>query len=163
MDLASHILRMVPWNWQNQYELSGATVPKSVKELLEALKLIEKAYPTDTVVDGPKNSAKLTDSSKRKIVSFDKRISKTHHQEKQCSLCKEHGGPHTTHNTRNGLKYESNGTLKKSFSGKKFHGSSNRPKRPNQGESRYAQLSAEIDKIEEVQQKNETRYQLKEA
>jgi hypothetical protein len=31
-DLASHILRMVPRNWQDQYELSGALVPQSVRE-----------------------------------------------------------------------------------------------------------------------------------
>jgi hypothetical protein len=43
-DLASHILRMVPRNWQDQYELSGALVPQSVRELLEVLECIEKAY-----------------------------------------------------------------------------------------------------------------------
>eukprot|EP00804_Cyclotella_cryptica_P013956 CCRYP_002458-RA/>CCRYP_002458-RA protein AED:0.31 eAED:0.57 QI:0/0/0/1/0/0/4/0/443 len=46
-DLASHILRMVPRNWQDQYELSGALVPQSVRELLEVLERIEKAYPTE--------------------------------------------------------------------------------------------------------------------
>ncbi len=35
--LASHILRMVPWNWQDQYEFSGALVPQSVREHLEVL------------------------------------------------------------------------------------------------------------------------------
>ena len=34
-DLASHILRMVSRNWQDQCELSGATVPQSIRELLE--------------------------------------------------------------------------------------------------------------------------------
>jgi hypothetical protein len=32
-NLASHILRMVPQNWQYQYDLTGAMVPQSVKEL----------------------------------------------------------------------------------------------------------------------------------
>ncbi len=45
-DLASHILRMVPQNWRDQYELSGAVVLQSVRELLEVLERIEKAYPT---------------------------------------------------------------------------------------------------------------------
>ena len=40
-DLASHILRMVPRNWQDQYELTGSTIPQSIRELLEALKHIE--------------------------------------------------------------------------------------------------------------------------
>ena len=40
-NLASHILRMVPRNWQDQYELTGATVPQSIREILEALERIE--------------------------------------------------------------------------------------------------------------------------
>ena len=42
-DLASHILKMVPRSWQDQYELTGATVPQSIRELLEALECIEQA------------------------------------------------------------------------------------------------------------------------
>ena len=71
-------------------------VLQSVRELLEALKCNEKAYPTDKVVEWPKNSAKLTDSSKRRMVSFDKRIPKKYHREKHCSLCKKTWG-HTYH------------------------------------------------------------------
>ena len=47
-DLASHILRMVPKQWQDQYELTGNTVPQSVQKLFEALERIEKAFPTVT-------------------------------------------------------------------------------------------------------------------
>jgi len=47
VDLASHILRMVPRQWQDQYELTGNTVPQSVRKLLEALERIEKAFPTE--------------------------------------------------------------------------------------------------------------------
>ena len=75
-DLASHILRMVPQNWQDQYELTGATVPQSVRELLEALEHIEQAFPTNKVGDGPKTTAKSNDSSKRKMISFDEKIPK---------------------------------------------------------------------------------------
>ncbi len=46
VDQASHILRMVPKNWQDQYKLTGGTVPQSIRKLLEALECIEKAYPT---------------------------------------------------------------------------------------------------------------------
>ncbi len=35
-DLASHILRMVPRHWQDQYELTGGMVPQNVCKLLEA-------------------------------------------------------------------------------------------------------------------------------
>ena len=37
VDLVSHILRMVPRHWQDQPELTGATVPQSICKLLEAL------------------------------------------------------------------------------------------------------------------------------
>ena len=41
-DLASHILRKVPRNWQDQYELTGSTVPQSVRQLLKALECNKK-------------------------------------------------------------------------------------------------------------------------
>ena len=53
VDLASHILRMVPRNWQDQYKLTGGTVPQSVCKLLEALECIKKAYPTKKEWKGP--------------------------------------------------------------------------------------------------------------
>jgi hypothetical protein len=152
-DLASHILRMVPRNWQDQYELSGALVPQSVRELLEVLERIEKAYPTDKVGEGPKNAAKSSDSSKKKMVSFSDRIPKRRRTEKYCSLCKKHGGAHTTHNTPDCRKYESNGTLKKNFKGSKPNGPSRGTERPARGGSSHAQLSAKIDKLEKSNKK----------
>ncbi len=70
MDLESHILRMVPQNWQDQYKLSEALVSQRVRELLEVLKHIEKAYPIDKVGVGPKNAAKSSKLLKKKMVSF---------------------------------------------------------------------------------------------
>ena len=43
VNLASHILQMVPRNWQEQYKLMGGTVSQSVYKLLEVLEHIEKA------------------------------------------------------------------------------------------------------------------------
>ena len=57
-DLASHILRMVPRNWQDQYKLSGAMVPQSVRRLLEAMECIEKACPTNKDHEGPRVALK---------------------------------------------------------------------------------------------------------
>jgi hypothetical protein len=90
-NLASHILRMVPQNWQDQYELTGATVPPSIRERLEALECIEQAFLTDKVRDGPKTIAKSSDSSKRKMVSFDERIPKKHRRQKNCFFVKAWG------------------------------------------------------------------------
>ena len=75
-DLASHILRMVPRNWQDQYGLTGGTVPQSVRKLLEVLERIEKAFPTEKDHEKPKAGAPGGGSSKKKMVSFDDQIPK---------------------------------------------------------------------------------------
>ncbi len=126
-DLASHILRMVPRNWQDQYELSGAMVPLSTRELLEVLEHIEKAFPNDKAGDGSKTNTNFTELSKRKIVTFNDWIPKKRHTEKHCSLCKKHESAHTTHNTLDCRKYDSNGTCKKSFKGTKPNGTCRGP------------------------------------
>ena len=36
-DLVSHILKMIPRQWQDQYELTGNTVSQSVQKLLRRL------------------------------------------------------------------------------------------------------------------------------
>ena len=46
VDLASHILQMVPTNWKDQYKLMGSIVLQSVCKLLKALERIKKAYLT---------------------------------------------------------------------------------------------------------------------
>ena len=50
-DLASHILRIVPRNWQDQCKLSGATVPR---KLFEALENIEKPFWLTRIMKGPR-------------------------------------------------------------------------------------------------------------
>ncbi len=123
-------------------------VPQSVRELLEVLECIEKAYPTKKVVEGPKNADKSGDLSKKKMVSFSDRIPKRRHTEKYCSLCKKHMGAHTTHNTPDCQKYDSNGAPKKNFKGTKPTGTSHGLKRPARGGSSYVQLSTKIIKLE---------------
>ncbi len=53
VDLASHILQMIPRNWQDQYKLTGGTEPQSVRKLLEVLECIKKAYLTKKEWEGP--------------------------------------------------------------------------------------------------------------
>ena len=70
VDLASHILQMVPRDWKNQYKLTGGTVPQSVRKLLEALECIKKAYPTEKEHEEPKASVAGGGSSIKRMVSF---------------------------------------------------------------------------------------------
>lgn len=97
--LVSHILRLFPRNWQEQYELSRTTVQQSVKKFLEAMECIKKAYPTNEVYEVPKSSTKPRNSLKMKTVFFNERISKIHRQEKHCLLCKQNSCPHKTYST----------------------------------------------------------------
>ena len=87
------------------------------------------------------------------MISFDERILKRCLKKKHCLLCKQHGGTHTTHNTVNCQKYESNGTPKKNFYGEDTHEKSCGHKKPHQGGSSYVQLSAKIKKLERFNKK----------
>jgi hypothetical protein len=118
-DLASHILRMVPKHWQDQYKLTGGTVPQSVRKLLKVLERIKKAFPTEKEREGPKASMTGGGSSKKWMVSFSDQIPKKSRKEaKHCALCKKHGGAQNAHNMGDCRKYEKNGTPKKAFAGK---------------------------------------------
>jgi hypothetical protein len=70
IDLASHILRMVPKQWQDQYKLTGNTVPQNVQKLLEALECIKMAFPTKRDHERPKTGTTGGSSSKKRIVTF---------------------------------------------------------------------------------------------
>jgi hypothetical protein len=68
--LVIHILRMFPRNWQDQYKLTEATVPQSVRKLLEALEHIEKAFPTKKEHKGPMARVTGGGSSKKSMAAF---------------------------------------------------------------------------------------------
>ncbi len=51
-NLVSHILRLVSRNWQDQYKLSGATVPQSVRKLLESLECIKRPIQLIRIMEG---------------------------------------------------------------------------------------------------------------
>ena len=99
-NLVGHILRMCPRTWQAQYELKTDTVPQGVRDLLNDLNKIKKAFQTEREHPSRKGKANPGDSGKRKMVSIHKPIPKKPHKDaKQCALCKKHGGAHATHNT----------------------------------------------------------------
>jgi hypothetical protein len=90
---------MCPRTWQTQYKLKADMVPPCVRDLLNDLEKIKKAFPTERDQPGKKEKANPGDSNKHKMVSFHEPIPKKPHKDvKQCSLCKKHGGMHVTHN-----------------------------------------------------------------
>jgi len=145
MDLASHILRVVLRHWQDQYKLTGATVPQSVRKLLEALECIKKAFLTKKECNGPKANVNGGGSSKKRMVAFSDRIRKKRRMDaKHCALCKQHGGTHNTHNMGECRNYEKDRTPKKAFTGKSEQSNSCNGSAPSEHNTCYVQLSAKI-------------------
>eukprot|EP00804_Cyclotella_cryptica_P018265 CCRYP_005976-RA/>CCRYP_005976-RA protein AED:0.46 eAED:0.82 QI:0/0/0/1/0.5/0.33/3/0/385 len=111
-DLATHLLRMCPAKWQTQYDLTENTTQVSTRALLLVLENIENNAELD---NKPASTTKAKGAdTKRKMESMDSRIPKKPKKvgwtEKHCVLCKKHGGPHKSHNTRDCRRYNKDGT-----------------------------------------------------
>ena len=111
-DLATHLLRMCPARWQAQYDLSENTTPVSTRALLFVLENIENNADLDPKPSNP--SKPKGAEGKRKMESIDSRIPKTPKKvgwaDKHCVLCKKHGGPFKSHNTRDCRCFNKDGT-----------------------------------------------------
>ncbi len=109
--LASNIMM-----WQNQYNLTHLTVPKSTCALLpdlEAIKWVMVEKLNEKLrAKGKATSAhpEAKSNPKRKASGGpSNQVPKKAHSEKFCQHCKAHGGPYQTHNTLGCLCYDSNG------------------------------------------------------
>jgi hypothetical protein len=76
------------------------------------------------------------------------RVPKKVQFEKNCDLCKKHGGTHTTHTTRECRKHEKDRTEKSSFRAAKKGGKKNYPVNQN-----FVQLTKKIKKLEKALKK----------
>jgi len=156
-DLASHILRMCPYTWQDQYNLhEKGGAPTDIRSLLQSLEAIKR-------VCGQEGSSKSNPSCDKKTLHNEKkcmkrpgtespRVPKKVRTEKHCDLCKKHGGVHTMHNTRDCRRFEKDGTEKSDFRAAKKGG-----KNPNPTKQSFAQLSNKLDKLKKVLKKQETK------
>ena len=75
-DLAVHILNMCPGTWQAQYKIKANTVPQGVRDLLDDLEKIEKAFLTEKEQPRKKGKANPSNSGKHKMGSIHKPIPK---------------------------------------------------------------------------------------
>jgi hypothetical protein len=141
---------MCPGTWQAEYKLKAKTVPQCIRDLLEDLEKIEKAFPMEREQSVKKGKANPSDPNKRKMVSFNEPIpKKVCKVVKHCALCKKHGGTQAMHNTSDCHKYEKDSKPKKGF-GKGQHGSTALDKKTA---SAFAQLSAKVAKLEKANKK----------
>ncbi len=147
-DLASHVLRMCPHQWQDQYNLQekGMT-PMDMHTLLASLEAIECicTHKKAPVPSGEKASQKNKAGAKQPNTGATLQVPKKVHFKKSCELCKKHGGTHTTHATKDCRKYEKDGALKANFRAAKKAG-----KKPNPAKQSFAQLSKKLDCLEKT-------------
>jgi hypothetical protein len=144
---------MCPLAWQDQYNLNqkGMT-PLDMRTLLTSLEAIErvctheKGKPDEKSEKSSFNGKK---GKKRPGTDPAARVPKKVRFEKNCNLCKKHGGAHTTHTTRECRKYENNRTEKSSFHAAKKGGKKNYPVNQN-----FVQLTEKIKKLEKALKKS---------
>ncbi len=143
-DLASHVLRICHYTWQDQYNLhkkDGA--PTNMRSLLQSLEAIER-------VCGQEGSNKSNPFCEKKPSHSNKkgtkqpgteslRVPKKVCTKKHCNLCKKHVGAYMTHNTRNCRRFEKDGTEKANFRAAEKGG-----KKPNPTKQSFAQLSKKL-------------------
>jgi len=156
-DLASHVLRMCPYTWQDQYNLhEKGGAPTGIRSLLQSLKAIECICGQEGSSQSNPSCDEIASHSEKKGMkrpgTESLRVPKKVHTEKHCDMCKKHGGAHTTHNTRDCRRFEKDGMEKSDFRATKKGG-----KNPNPAKQSFAQLSDKLDKLEKVLKKRDTK------
>jgi hypothetical protein len=117
-ELGSHVLRMCPIQWQDQYNMNkkGMT-PMDMHLLRTSLEAIECVciYKKDKSESSKKSSSKGKKGKKRPGTNSMARVPKKVRFEKRCNLCKKHGGTYTMHNTRDCRRFKKDGKEKSDF------------------------------------------------
>jgi hypothetical protein len=117
-ELGAHVLRMCPLQWQDQYNMNekGMT-PMDMRLLLTSLSAIKRVctYEKGESESSEKSSYKSDKGKKQPGTNSMARVPKKVHFEKNCDLCKKHGGAYTTHNTCDCCRFEKDGKEKSDF------------------------------------------------
>ncbi len=151
-DLGSHVLRMCPLQWQDQYNMNEkGMMPMDMHLLLTLLEVIKRicTYKKGKLESSKKSSNKDKKGKKRPGTNSTARVPKKVHFEKNCNLCKKHGGTYTMHNTRNCHRFEKDGKEKSDFRAAKKGG-----KKGNLVNQNFVQLTKKIEKLEMVLKKS---------
>jgi hypothetical protein len=145
-ELGSHVLRMCPLQWEDQYNLpKKGMMPMNLCLLLTSLEAFERVCTQEKAKSesSRKTSNKCRNGKKQSGTESRARVPKRVRFEKHCILCKKHGSTHTTHNTKDCCRYGNDGKLKANVCAAKKGGKKPNPKRQN-----FAQLSKKLDKLE---------------
>jgi hypothetical protein len=117
-EIGAHLLRMCPLQWQDQYNMykKGMT-PMDMRLLLTLLEAIERVCTNKKgkLESSKKFSHKSKKGKKRPGTKAMIRVPKKVCFEKNCNLCKKHGGAYTMHNTRECRRFEKDRKEKSDF------------------------------------------------
>jgi hypothetical protein len=145
-ELGSHVLRMCPIQWQDQYNMNkkGMTL-MDMRLLLTSLEAIKRlcTYKKAKPESSKKASHKSEKGKKHPGTKSMARVPKKVRFEKHCDLCKRHGGAYTMHNTRDCHRFKKNGKEKSKFCAAKKGG-----KKANTVNQNFAQLTKKIEELE---------------
>jgi hypothetical protein len=138
-ELGSHVLRMSPLQWQDQYNMNKkGMMPMDMRLLLTSLEAIEPifTYKKGNLESSEKSSNKGKKGKKHPGTNSTARAPKKVCFEKHCNLCKKHGGTFTMHNTRDCHRFEKDRKEKSNFRTAKKGGKKTNPVNQN-----FAQLT----------------------
>jgi hypothetical protein len=151
-EIGSHVLRMCPIQWQDQYNMNemGMT-PMDMCSLLTSLEVIECicTYEKGKSESSKKSSNKGKKGKKCPGTNSTARVPKKVRFKKHCNLCKKHGGAHTMHNTRDCHRFEKDGKEKSDF-----HTARKGRKKSNPINQNFTQLTKKIKKLEKALKKS---------
>jgi hypothetical protein len=155
-ELGSHVLCMCPIQWQDQYTMNEKGMMPMDMPLL--LTLLEATKHICTYEKGKLDSHKKSKKSSNKGGKGKKcpgtnstaRVPKKVCFEKNCDLCKKHGGPYTMHNTCDCRRFKKDGKEKSNFCATKKGGRKGNPVNHN-----FVQLTKKIEKLEKVLRKSD--------
>ncbi len=149
VELGSHVLRMCPLQWQDQYNMNKkGMMPMDMRLLLTLLEVIERVctYKKGKLESSEKLSKKDKKGEKRLGTNS---VVKKVRFEKHCNLCKKHGSTYTNHNTCDCCRFEKDGKEKSDFCAAKKGRKKGNPVNHN-----FAQLIKKIKKLEKVLKKS---------
>jgi hypothetical protein len=117
-ELGSHVLRMCPIQWQDQYNMNkNGMMPMDMRLFLTSPDAVEHVctHEKDKLEFSKKASPKGKKGKKHPGTKSTARVPKKVHFKKHCNLCKKHGGAYTMHNTRDCHRFEKDGKEKSNF------------------------------------------------
>jgi hypothetical protein len=151
-ELGSHVLRMCPIQWQDQYNMNkNSMMPMGMHSLLTFLEAITRIcmYKKGKLESSKKSSNKGKKGEKPFGTNSTARVPKKVHFNKHCDLCRKYGVVYAMHNTRDCHRFEKDGKEKSNFCATKKGRKKGNPVNQN-----LVQLAKKIKKLEKALKKS---------